>query len=128
MNNKIVITTAVAIVAVVAAVGLLSFYVARNQPTADVEVPPTPPLPGGAPEIPPFVPDIPRLSGDVLDDGRVDSLDINVLVLNWKKQNPEYNLLDGSSDTPGILNALDLAQTIKYWKCLEGKQGCLYLK
>lgn len=127
MNKKTFIVSFVAVLVLVAAVGFLSFYAATNQPSADVESPPIPPLPSNAPSEKPFVPSVPRLSGDVLDDGRVDSLDINALVVNWKTSKPEYNLVNDPTGQTGILNALDLAQTVKYWKCLEGKSGCPYL-
>lgn len=127
MNKKTILISFAAVLVLILAAGVLSYYMAANQPSADVGYPPVPPVPSNAPIEKPFVPSVPRLSGDVLDDGRVDSLDINSLIVNWKTDKPEYNLVDDPSGQTGILNALDLSQTIKYWKCLENKTGCPYL-
>jgi len=128
MSKKTILLTFLSAVAVICLAGVLSYLVWTNQPAAD-STPPIPPIPGGAPTDKPFVPVVPRLAGDILDDGIVDSLDINKIVVAWKTVLPAYNLVDASSEKTGIISALDLTQTIKYWKCVEqkGEAKCPYL-
>lgn len=128
MSKKAILLTFISAVAVICLAGVLSYLVWANQPQADTE-PPVPPLPEGAPTEKPPVPAIPRLSGDVLDDGIVSALDINSIVVHWKQVTDEYNLVDSSSETSGLISSLDLNQTIKYWQCVEqkGVTACPYL-
>jgi len=134
MSKKAIFITFVSAIVVVFLVGILSFWIARNQPSADVATPPTPPVPADAPKEPvtpldpqgatlyPPVPPAPLLSGDTVDDGIVDVLDINALIVHWGETNVDYNLADETNDK-GVINVLDLGQAIKYWKCFEGREG-----
>jgi hypothetical protein len=128
MSRKAILLTFISAVAVICLAGVLSYLVWANQPQADTE-PPVPPLPEGAPTEKPPVPAIPRLSGDVLDDGIVSALDINSIIVHWKQVTDEYNLIDSSSEAVGLISSLDLNQTIKYWQCVEqkGVAVCPYL-
>jgi hypothetical protein len=126
MNAKTVLITFLSFTALILFVFAISFFVWKNQPSADIASPPVPPAPevaqGKEPPVPPAV----RLRGDTIDDGWVDILDINALIVHWKEKYPDYDLAQATKEEDGILNTLDLAQVIKYWKCLEGKSGCEY--
>ena len=128
MTKKAILLTFISALGVVVLAGVLSYVVWTSQPSAD-SLPPTPPDPSGIPTDKPPVPPIPRLSGDVLDDGIVSALDINSLVVHWKQVADEYNLVDASGEQIGLITSLDLSQTIKYWKCVEqkGTDSCPYL-
>lgn len=138
MTKRAVFITFLSAIMLFVVVGVLSFYVAKNQPSADSSTPPTPPPPSGAPANPvtpddpeteylyPPVPNAPLLSGDSIDDGIVDVLDINVLLVHWNEVNEDYSLTD-EGDTK-LIDTLDLSQAIKYWRCFEGKtsKDCPY--
>jgi len=128
MSKKAIFLTFLSAVAVVCLAAVLSYLVWANQPQADSN-PPMPLIPTGAPTEKPPVPAIPRLAGDILDDGIVDALDINSIIVHWKQVAEEYNLTDATGDQSGLISLLDLNQTIKYWKCLEqkGETACPYL-
>lgn len=129
MSKKAILVTFVSTMVVVVGVGLLSYFMFTNQPSADI-VPPTPPTPpSNAPAAKPPVPPIPRLKGDILDDGIVNALDINSVIVHWKQIAQEYNLVDDASEKVGTISALDLGMTIKYWGCSEakGEKDCPYL-
>lgn len=130
MSKKAIFLTFVSAITVVLVVGVMSFWAARNQPTADVAVPIMPSPPAGAPANPitpneptsyiyPPVPKAPLLAGDSIDDGIVDVLDINVLIAHWNEASGDYNLVDDSNGQQNYIDTLDLAQTIKFWKCYE---------
>ena len=74
MSKKAIFLTFLSAVAVVCLAAVLSYLVWANQPQADSN-PPMPLIPTGAPTEKPPVPAIPRLAGDILDDGIVDALD-----------------------------------------------------
>lgn len=137
MSKRAVLITFLSVVSLVIVVGALSFYVAKNQPSADTLTPPTPPLPGDAPTTPPTpsdpgdpiyppTPDLPLISGDATDDGIVDVLDVNVLLIHWNEENLDYSLVDEGETM--IIDTLDLSQVIKYWRCLETRtdKNCPY--
>ena len=148
MTKRAIFITFVSAISLVVIVGFLSFYISKNQPTADVATPATPPPPSGAPTNPavpsvdtgasdpstpstpdylyPPVPKAPLLSGDAIDDGLVDVLDINVLLVHWNEVNEDYSMVDEGSTK--IIDTLDLSQTIKYWRCLETRtdKDCPY--
>lgn len=128
MTKKAILLTFVSAISVVVLAGVLSYVVWSSQPSADSN-PPTPPDPSGIPSEKPFVPNPPRISGDILDDGVVSALDINSIVVHWLKIEPEYNLVDAQSESAGLVSSLDLNQTIKYWRCVEqkGETECPYL-
>lgn len=128
MSKKAILLTFVSAVAVVCLAGILSYLVWSGQPSADTN-PPQPPIPAGAPADRPPVPFVPRLAGDILDDGIVDALDINSIIVHWKTIALAYNLVDTTSEKTGTISSLDLNQTIKYWRCTEGKgeAACPYL-
>jgi len=128
MTKKAILLTFISAIGIVVLAGALSYVVWIGQPSADT-LPPTPPDPNGAPTEKPPVPPIPRLSGDILDDGIVSALDINSIIAKWKQVALDYNLVDASSDIAGTISSLDLSQTIKYWKCVEqkGEAKCPYL-
>lgn len=63
--------------------------------------------------------------GDANRDGKVNILDINVVVSNWKKVMSKFNLVDGSKDKKGTINALDLSNITSHWKCSSDKQDCI---
>lgn len=126
MSIKTILITFVSVVLIIVIVGSISFFMWKNQPSADVASPPVPPAPeiaqGKEPPVPPTV----RLRGDTIDDGWVDILDINALIVHWKEKYPDYDLAQATKEEGGILNTLDLAQVIKYWKCVELKPNCEY--
>jgi len=128
-KNIYVIVALVGVVFLLA--GGLVFWVIKNSPQADIS-PPVPPVPQRI-ELPtsdrPPVPPEPRLAGDAQDDGIVNALDINVLLTNWKKTRPEFNLVNAANEEVILLNSLDLSQVIKYWKCIEDSKTkkCPYL-
>lgn len=147
MTKRAVLITFLSAIVLVTVIGALSFYVYKNQPSADVDSPAMPPMPSVAPTSPvtpslggvadpvtpadpdyiyPPLPDAPLISGDATDDGIVDVLDINVLLIHWKETNADYSMVD-ESDTQ-IIDSLDLSQTIKYWRCLETRtdKSCPY--
>ncbi|MFH1855580.1 MAG: hypothetical protein ABH810_04230 [bacterium] len=128
MTKKAILLTFISAIGIVILAGTLSYVVWIGQPSADT-LPPTPPDPIGVPTEKPPVPPIPRLSGDILDDGIVSALDINSIIVKWKQVALDYNLVDASSDIAGTISSLDLSQTIKYWKCVEqkGETSCPYL-
>lgn len=147
MTKRAIFITFLSTIVLIVAVGALSFYVYKNQPSADVDSPAMPPMPDSAPTSPvtptlddvatpvtpadpdyiyPPVPTAPLLAGDSTDDGIVDVLDINVLLIHWNETNVDYSTVD-ESDTP-VIDTLDLSQTIKYWRCLETRtdKDCPY--
>jgi len=124
MSKRAVFVTFVVSMVLVGAVGLLSWWMASNQPSADVAAPPIPTLPQTAPAERPYVPPRPMVCGDSNRDGIVNALDINVIIGNWKQVTPRFNLVDSAKDQKGMLNALDLSSVISHWRCLEGKAGC----
>jgi len=129
MSPKTIIITFASFLAVVILAGFISYWMANNQPTADV-TPPVPPAPQRtalATEGKPPVPKEPRFAGDAQDDGYVNGLDISVLITKWREVNKDYNLVDDASGTTYISNALDLSNVISHWRCLEQKEGCPYL-
>lgn len=129
MSKKAILVTFVSTFVVVVGVGLLSYFMFANQPSADI-VPPTPPTPpSNLPAVKPPVPPVPRLKGDILDDGIVNALDINSVIVHWKQIAKEYNLVDDASEKVGTISSLDLGMTIKYWGCSEakGEKDCPYL-
>lgn len=129
MSRKAIFITFTSFVTLVVLVGFLSYFIAKNQPTADV-VPPVPPVPQKI-SLPttdkPPVPKEPRFSGDAQDDGIVNGLDVSVLITNWREVNTDFNLVDDQSGKANTLNALDLSNVISHWRCLEQKEGCPYL-
>ena len=129
MTKKAILLTFVSALSIIVLAGILSYVVWTSQPSAD-SFPPTPPDPAGIPAEKPPVPASPRLSGDILDDGIVSSLDINSIVVHWKQITDEYNLVDTIDESKGLISSLDLSQTIKYWQCVEqkGVQACPYLE
>jgi hypothetical protein len=128
MSKKAILVTFTSIVTVLILTGLASYWVSRNQPTADV-TPPVPPVPQkialSTTDRPP-VPSEPRISGDAQDDGTVNGLDISVLVTNWQKAEWDYDLVNGEGGE-NIINALDISNVISHWRCLEQKDGCPYI-
>ena len=129
MSPKAIFVTFSSFVALLVLAGFVSYWMANNQPTADI-VPPVPPLPQRI-SLPtsdkPPVPKEPRFVGDAQDDGIVNGLDISVLISHWQDTNKDYNLVDEADGTQYTLNALDLSNVISHWKCLEQKEGCPYL-
>lgn len=128
MSKKALFITFTSLVAVLILIGFASYWVARNQPSADV-MPPVPPVPQKitlATNDRPPVPPEPRIAGDAQDDGTVNGLDISVLIANWKKSDKDYNLVDTEGEE-NILNSLDISNVISHWRCLEQKEGCPYL-
>lgn len=129
MSKKAILVTFLSTIVLVVGVGMLSYFIWMNQPSADI-VPPTPPEPpSNAPATQPPVPPVPRLKGDILDDGIVNALDINSVIVHWKQVAKAYNLVDDSSETTGTISGLDLSMVIKYWKCDESQDrtACPYL-
>ncbi len=137
MTKRAIFITFLSVISLFVIVGALSFYVAKNQPSADIPTPPTPPLPSDAPTTPPTpddpgtaiyppIPDAPLISGDSTDDGIVDVLDINVLLVHWNEENTDYSLVDEGKTM--VIDTLDLSQVIKYWRCLETRtdKNCPY--
>jgi len=137
MTKRAILITFISVISLFVVVGALGFYVAKNQPSADIPTPPTPPLPSDAPTTPPTpsdpgttiyppVPDAPLISGDSTDDGIVDVLDINVLLVHWNEENIDYSLVDEAEKM--VIDTLDLSQVIKYWRCLETRtdKNCPY--
>ena len=124
MSKRAVFVTFVVSMVLVGAVGLLSWWMASSQPSADTAFPPIPPVPETAPIERPYVPPRPMVCGDSNRDGIVNALDINVIIGNWKQLTPRFNLVDSTKDQKGMLNALDLSSVISHWRCLEGKAGC----
>lgn len=128
MSKKALFITFTSLVAVLILTGFASYWVSRNQPSADV-MPPVPPIPQKIPLVTndrPPVPPEPRIAGDAQDDGAVNGLDISVLIANWKKSDKDYNLVDADGEEK-ILNSLDISNVISHWRCLEQKEGCPYL-
>lgn len=130
--NKSIFLTFVGFLGAVVVIGAISFFVWRNQPSADIPTPPVPPAPEDITpnnERPP-VPLEPRLMGDSNDSGYVDLLDLNSEVVYWKKFMPDFNIVDelGNPANKSIVDALDLNTTVEYWKCFEGnsKKSCIY--
>ncbi len=127
MSAKAYLITFVSTALLIGFVGVISFFVWSNQPTADESSPPVPPAPEIAKGDFPPVPSEPRIKGDVTDDGIVELLDLNGLIARWKQTYADYNLVDESDlSDKNVLNTLDLAQVIKYWQCLELKSNCEY--
>jgi len=126
MNIKVFFITLASTFVVVALMAALSFLVWSNQPTADIPSPPVPSAPTDASADFPPVPAEPRIKGDTIDDGIVNGLDLNGLIAHWREDNKDYDLVREEGTNTNILNALDLAQVIKYWRCLETKEGCEY--
>lgn len=126
MTTRAIFITLISVALLILVAGGVSYLVWTNQPSADVSSPPVPPAPKIANNQFPPVPAEPRIKGDTIDDGIVDVLDINGLIAHWRQTNADYNLVDDSQGEVNILNALDLSQTIKYWRCLELKEGCEY--
>ena len=126
MSIKTLLISFFSFAAIIALVFVLSFIIWKNQPSADIQSPPEPPAPEIAKGQEPPVPSTPRLKGDTIDDGLVEILDLNALIVHWKENYPDYDLAQASEEEGGVLNSLDLAQVIKYWKCLENKSGCEY--
>lgn len=127
-RNKATIYFLIGAVFVAGIAGLM--WLLLNKPSADIPTPPIPPEPTSAQVSRPPVPNEPRLAGDSNDDGLVDALDINAVVIFWKQITRDYNLVDAKSDTPYMITALDLNMIITYWKCLEQKGiiKCPYIK
>ena len=121
MSRKSIFVTFISTAVVVLLVGLLSWWMWVNQPTADIPSPPVPSLPTEAKAGTPPLPAEPRIMGDVIDDGVVDVLDINGVVVQWQQPSSDYNLVDDSSGSNNIIDSLDLVQVFKYWKCQEGR-------
>lgn len=126
MSKKAILTTFVIAIAVVAAIGALSFLAAKNRPAADVAAPPVPPAPSGAPSGYPPVPPALRLKGDANNDGIVNVLDLSIIISNWQEIDAVHNLLDDANGQTNLINVLDLSQVITYWGCTEQKSGCGY--
>jgi len=128
MSKKAIFITFTSLVTILIMAGLASYWVSKNQPTADV----TPPVPSIPQKIAlattdrPPVPAEPRISGDAQDDGTVNGLDISVLVTNWKQAENDYNLVNATGEKD-ILNALDISSVISHWRCLEQKDSCPYI-
>jgi len=130
MSKKAILITLVSTTCLVFLVGLLSFWMWQNQPTADVITPPVPAEPSGAAPQKPPVPPIPRIAGDAIDDGIVDALDINGLIVHWQEANQDYNVADTQGTSTGIIDSADVMQAFSYWKCFEGRTGkeCPYIQ
>lgn len=148
MTKRAVFITFLSAITLVVVVGVLSFYVSKksadyrycfapystatlnrskNPPTPSLEAEPeTPPTPGHPDYLYPPVPKAPLISGDAIDDGIVDVLDINVLLVHWNETNENYSMVDEGSTR--VIDTLDLSQTIKYWRCLETRtdKDCPY--
>lgn len=130
MGNKTKAVTYFIICAVlIVGFGVL-IWLYLNKPSADIPTPPIPPAPTSTAQLKPPVPKEPRISGDSNDDGLVDALDINALIVFWKRISGDYNLIDSPTDTPYLISALDLNMVITYWKCVEqkGTVKCPYIK
>ncbi len=127
MSRKAILITLISTTCLVFLVGLLSYWMWQNQPTADVLTPPVPAEPTNAASTKPPVPPIPRIAGDAIDDGVVDSLDINGLIIHWQETNQDYNVAD-SGTVNGLIDSTDVLKTFSYWKCYEGRQdkNCPY--
>jgi hypothetical protein len=128
MSKKAILITIVSVSVVVFLVGLLSFWMWQNQPMADVAMPPVPTLPTGAPTDKPPVPTEPRLAGDSTDDGYVDVLDVNGLIIHWGETNSDYNLADGQGQAANTIDSYDIAPVFANWHCYEGRadKSCPY--
>jgi len=128
MSRKAIVVTFVSTMLVVFLVGLLSWWMWVNQPTADVPTPPVPAEPQIAAAVKPPVPPEPRVMGDVIDDGIVDALDVNGVITHWKQANADYNLVEDSQNPTIVVDSLDMVQVFKYWKCQETRtdKDCPY--
>jgi hypothetical protein len=129
MSRKGIIVTFISTAVVIMLVGILSWWMWVNQPTADVATPPVPAEPSNAPSQKPPVPPEPRIMGDVIDDGIVDALDVNGVITQWQQKNSDYNIVnDQNSDDTNVINSLDMIQVFKYWKCYESRsdKSCPY--
>jgi len=128
MNRKTIFITFASTAVVVLLIVLLSWWMWVNQPTADIASPPVPAIPTQASSNTPPLPPEPRIMGDIIDDGIVDALDVNGVVVQWKQANVDYNLVDDTQGTESVIDSLDLVQVFKYWKCEEQKtdKNCPY--
>lgn len=128
MSRKAIFITFLSTAVVVFLVGLLSWWMWINQPTADIPSPPVPSEPQRASSAKPPIPDEPRIMGDIIDDGVVDALDVNGVIVQWKQINGDYNLVDDTQGTENLVDSLDMIQVFKYWKCEEGRadKNCPY--
>lgn len=118
-KSKAIVYFIVSALIIVGFSGLIWLYL--NKPSADIPTPPVPPAPTNVVQVKPPVPVEPRISGDANDDGLVDALDLNAIIVFWKTVTRDYNMVDAKSDTPFMVTALDLSMTITYWRCLEQK-------
>lgn len=124
MSKKAIFVTFISTALVVVLVGLLSWWMWVNQPTADVGSPPVPAEPQrGASIAKPPVPPEPRIMGDVIDDGIVNVLDVNGVITQWKQKNSDYNLVDEAGADQNVIDSLEMVQIFKYWKCQEALSG-----
>ena len=123
MSKKAIFITFLSTALVVFLVGLLSWWMWVNQPTADIASPPVPSLPQRASADKPPVPPEPRILGDILDDGIVNLLDVNGVITHWKQVDSDYNIVNDTQGEKNLVDALDLGQVFKYWQCVEGKVG-----
>jgi len=128
MSRKAIFITFLSTTIVVFLIGILSWWMWVNQPTADIPSPPVPSEPERAASAQPPIPDEPRIMGDVIDDGIVDALDVNGAIVQWKEVNSDYNLVDDTQGTENLMDSLDMVQIFKYWKCQEGRtdKSCPY--
>ncbi|PIT97171.1 hypothetical protein COT77_02785 [Candidatus Berkelbacteria bacterium CG10_big_fil_rev_8_21_14_0_10_41_12] len=129
--SKPIMIGVVSFLAIVILVGALSFFVWRNQPSADIPTPPVPPPPEDVASNRPPVPPEPRLMGDATDSGYIDLLDLNAEIAYWKKYMPDFNIINRINDegNKSIIDVLDFNSTITFWKCFEGntKKNCIYV-
>lgn len=128
MSRKAIFVTFASTAVVVFLIVLLSWWMWVNQPTADIPSPPVPEVPNQATASTPPLPSEPRLMGDIIDDGIVDSLDVNGVVVQWKQTNIDYNLVDDTQGTTNLIDSLDLIQVFKNWQCTEQRadKNCPY--
>jgi hypothetical protein len=127
MTKKGILITFVTTTIIIGALIALGYAMIVNQPSADTFYATIPGKPSWAPSATPSTPVEPRLAGDVSDDGIINALDINAIIIHWREKNLDYNLAD--SGDAGVIDRADIAQVFSYFGCYELKtnKNCPYL-